>query len=194
MRAVRQPHALACWSGCFLAARFCCAAHCLLQEGRASLTLRGPFLLNWLGPFAGPLIIPKGDPQVWSLRCRPKLHVFTDGAFEDGLASIDGGLCSALAVRFLRRSRLAGLKLAVSIPSFRQSFWRLLAQRNCGLLHCGAPTVASGLTMRWCDLAPLMPSFAEGLPCAFWSIFFATRLLRTLCCVGVSFAVPQQPC
>ncbi|CAE7396126.1 zdhhc15 [Symbiodinium sp. CCMP2592] len=37
--------------------------------------------------------IPKGQAKVWSLASRRKLHLFTDGAFENGTASIGGVLC-----------------------------------------------------------------------------------------------------
>ncbi|CAE7811218.1 unnamed protein product [Symbiodinium sp. CCMP2592] len=71
------------------------ALRVLLSAGRASKphTLRElkPELLwaiRWILDH-----IPKGDPKVWSLASRKKLHLFTDGAFENGTASIGGVLC-----------------------------------------------------------------------------------------------------
>ena len=37
--------------------------------------------------------VPKGRPRCWSLHAKRKLHVFTDGAFEAGVASIGGVIC-----------------------------------------------------------------------------------------------------
>ena len=71
------------------------ALRVLLAAGRASR----PYTAR---PLSGELAwairwilehIPKGRPRVWSLRGRKKLHLFTDGAFENQSASIGGVLC-----------------------------------------------------------------------------------------------------
>ena len=73
----------------------CSALRALLSAGRADrpytarpLSHELAWAIRWILEH-----VPKGRPKVWSLNARRKLHLFTDGAFEQGVASIGGVLC-----------------------------------------------------------------------------------------------------
>eukprot|EP00439_Symbiodinium_sp_Y106_P034346 s5786_g4.t1 len=96
--------------------------------------------------------IPKGQPRVWSLRGRKRLHLFTDGAFESGSASIGGVLCDG----WCRPLFWFGSE----VPSEVTSVWceggvhpiiqaELLA--TAVALHCWSDILSGSNTCAWVD-------------------------------------------